>query len=178
MRTLYPYRIRLSAIVSARGGLSKEMADRVLDGSTNYCNSLDDDLNPQDGWLPAKQILNDFLKGLPLDYKGNSAKHWYVIELLCNGFGKQLNNDSWMQADPNDFYDYDEFRMYYLGMDTVIRVPAPEGYPLVFTIENKDLEKAKLLIDKSHRSDDQKNQFIDWVQTTMDNEQDLILFCY
>lgn len=178
MSTVYPYRIHLSSIRSARGGLSADLTDRILDQSTDYCNSLDDDLNPQEGWIAAKQILSDFLKGTSLDFGNNSAKHWYIVELLCNGFGKQLDHDQWTHVNLNDFYDYDEFRMYYLGMDAAVYIPAPTDFPLVFTIENAQLERAKLNMDNSYHSDAQKNQFIDWVQTALDNNQDLVLFGY
>lgn len=178
MRAVYPYRIHLSSIISARGQLSVELKNKIEIQSAAYCKSLDNDLDPQDGWLPAKSILNDFLKGAPLDFGNNSSKHWYIVEMLCNGFGKQLTCDKWEDTNLDDFYEYDEFRMYYLGQDASVSIPAPEIYPLVFTIENNNLEKAKLHIDNGPHSLAEKIQFLDWVQTTMDHGQDLILFSY
>ncbi len=178
MRNLNPYRIQLDKIRIARGGFTDDLKDKIISSSKDYCQSLDDDLPISSGWLSAESILNDFLYGKPFPPVENSAKHWYVVELLCNGFGKTLPDDAWKNASLDDFYDYDEFRMYFLGMDPLVRVPSPESYPLVFTIENKNLEKAKLLLDKSPHSDAEKNQFIDWVQSALDNDQDLILFSY
>lgn len=178
MRNLNVYRIQLEKIRKARVGFSNDLKDKIITSSEKYCRSLDDDLPINSGWLPAETILKDFIDGKPFTTGHNSAKHWYVVELLCNGFGKELPNDSWKNSSVDDFYKYDEFRMYFLGMDELVRVPSPETNPLVFTIENKNLEKAKLHIDKSPHSNAKKNQFIDWVQSAMDNEQDLILFRY
>lgn len=178
MRNLNAYCLQLEKIRTGRGGFSNDLKDKILKSSEEYCRSLDDDLPIDSGWLPAGAILKDFIDGKPFTTGHNSAKHWYVVELLCNGFGKELPNDDWRNSSVDDFYKYDEFRMYFLGMDELVRLASPETNPLVFTIENKNLETAKLHIDNSSHSDAEKNQFIDWVQVAMDNGQDLILFRY
>lgn len=178
MKYFNAYRIQLAKIRTARGGFSNDLKDKIVTTSEEYCRSLDDDLPIDSGWLPAKTILQDFIDGKPFTTGHNSAKHWYVVELLCNGFGKELPTDGWNYSSVDDFYQYDEFRMYFLGMDELVRLPSPETNPLVFTIENKNLEQAKLHIDNSPHSNAEKNQFIDWVQAAMDQEQDLILFRY
>lgn len=177
-KTLNVYRIHLGKIRTGRGDFSDDLKEKILSSSKDYCLSLDDDLPINDGWLPAATILKDFIDGKPFETGRNSAKHWYVVELLCNGFGTEMPNDAWTNTSVDDFYQYDEFRMYYLGMEDKVRLKSPESNPLAFTIENKNLEKAKLLIDKSAHSAAEKNQFIGWVQSAMDNEQDLVLFRY
>lgn len=178
MKQVNLYRIQLEKIRQARGTFSDDLKEKILTSSKTYCSSLDNDLPLKWGWLDAETILKDFLDGKPFADIPDTAKHWYVVELLCNGFGKELPADTWQHTSLADLYDYDEFRMYFLGMDPLVRLPAPEANPLVFTIENHQLENAKLKIDNSSYSDEQKNQFIDWVQIAMDHEQDLILFCY
>ncbi len=178
MKNLNVYRIHLSKIRTVRGGVDNDVKQKILSSSKEYCHSLNDDLPINLGWLPAETILKDFIDGKPFTTGHNSAKHWYVVELLCNGFGKELSCNNCGNWSVDDFYDYEEFRMYFLGMHDLVRLPSPEAYPLVFTIENKNLEKAKLKIDNSDHSDLEKNQFIDWVQSAMDHEQDLILFYY
>lgn len=178
MKTLNAYAIDLAKLHKARGGFSYELKDKIMTHSKEYCRSLDEDLPLDSGWLPAASILENFLEGKPFETVRNSAKHWYVVELLCNGLGKELLNDNWRNPEIDDFYTYDEFRMYFLGMDELVRIPSPMTNPAVFTIENHNLEKAKLYIDHSSHSDAKKNQFNDWVQTALDNDQDLILFRY
>jgi hypothetical protein len=178
MKVLNAYRIELAKLLKARGAFPDDLKDKILTHSQEYCDSLDQDLPIDSGWLPAAILLKNYIDGKPFESVRNSAKHWYIVELLCNGLGKQLSSNSWENASLHDFYSFDEFRMYFLGMDDLVRLRAPESNPVVFTIENRLLENAKLLIDKSSHSTAQKNQFLDWVQTTMDHGQDLILFSY
>lgn len=178
MKKIHTYSVGLSKILKARAGFTSELKDKILTQSKNYCDSLDNDLKVDAGWASAQTILKDFLDGKPFATGHDSAKHWYIVELLCNGLGKELPNNEWENSSVDDFYNYDEFRMYFLGTDALVRLPSPVSTPLVFTVENANLENAKLRIDRSSHSVDEKIQFLDWVQTTMDDDNDLIFFIY
>lgn len=178
MSTVFPYRISLETLKTARGSLSTETVSKIVDNAEKQCQLLDSEFEEEYGWLPAKQLLSDFLSGSDLSFSGNTSKHWHIVELLCRGFGTALSNDNWQYASLDDFYDYNEFRMYFLGLDPLVRIASPDDFPLVFTVENKDFEKVISLISTSPRTSNQMEEFYNWIKSAQNAEQDLILFAY
>lgn len=175
---LMPYRINISKIEDLYGTQDTELKTKIIQSCADYFNRLDDDFEIEDGWLGSKTIMESFLNGALEKVEYNSAKHWYIVELLIRGFGQDLNNGSWYPANIDPLYSLSEFRMYLIEKQGKINLKSPDDFPVVFTIENEKLDEALNSIKANYSDPGQVNEFASWVQEAKDHAQDLVLYYY
>jgi hypothetical protein len=175
---IQPYRVDLQKIRQQYGTTDADLKEKISASCESWLEDLDDDFSSDDGWIASKTLLTDFLDGTWQKPDGNAAKHWYIIELLIKGFGKLLSNRHWYPAGISPMYDYSEFRMYYLGPNSLIPVSSPDDFPVVFTIERANFDQAMDHIQKDYPDPDQQAEFASWIEAAREHDQDLVLYYF
>lgn len=173
-----PYRINLETIRNQYGTDNQVLKQKITDSCQSSFESLDDDFEEEDGWKAAKSIMEDYLNGTLQDLEGNSAKDWYIIEILIEGFGQLMNNGSWYPADINCMYGFDEFRMFYLGNFDKLKLKNPDDFPVVFTIQKENFAAALANIKMNYASSSQVSEFESWINEATEHDQDIVLYYY
>ncbi len=174
-----PYVIDLDFLSKFYGAEDKELKNELLKLTEPYINQFDEDFEIEDGWLPAKEILHSFLNGESDNLGENTAKCWYIIELIIQCTGKLMNNDQWYPGGDIDFfYGYDEFNIAKIDRLDKIAIRSSDDFPTVFTIDRSDFPQAKNNIVNSDIEASQKTQFEEWIATAQSKNSDLILYCY
>lgn len=175
---LMPYRINISKIEGLYGTQNTELKTNIIQACSSEFNRLDEDFETEDGWLESRTIMEAFLNGALEKIEYNSAKHWYIVELLIRGFGQDLDNGSWYPANIDPLYGLSEFRMYLIEKQGKINLKSPDDFPVVFTIENGNLDEALNSIKTNYSDSGQVNEFVSWVREAKDQDQDLVLYYY
>ncbi|MCG8575498.1 MAG: hypothetical protein MI810_11485 [Flavobacteriales bacterium] len=175
---IMPYSINLDTLEKYYGTDDQQLINNIIKSSKGRLDRLDDDFEEEDGWQKAETILSDFLNGKLEVGEGNSAKHWYILEILIEGFGSMLNNGNWYPASIDDLYDYSELQMFLVSKTGKFKLPSPDDFPTSFTIQNKNLSAAAKEIESSDYDAAQKSEFQSWIATAQQNDQDLVLFYY
>ncbi|MEM9220317.1 MAG: hypothetical protein AAGD25_39075 [Cyanobacteria bacterium P01_F01_bin.150] len=173
-----PYRIDIKELQSVYGTDNDGLKQKIVASCQSVFESLDRDFESEDGWANAKSIMLDILNGSLREIKGNSAKHWYILELLIQELGKLMNNGNWYPANIDPMYGYAEFRMFYLDDPSRINLDSPDDFPVVFTIQQKNFKSALKNIKESYADHAQVSEFESWINEARDNKQDIILYYY
>ena len=175
---IQPYRVELQKIQQQYGTKDEALKEKIIASCESWLEDLDGDFSSAHGWIDAKTLMTDFLDGNWQKPVGNSAKHWYIIELFIKGFGKLLPNRQWYPASISPMYDYTEFRMYYLGANSPIPISSPDDFPVVFTIERSNFDQALASIQKDYPDKDQQAEFASWIAAAREHDQDLVLYYF
>lgn len=175
---IQPYRVDLQKIQQQYGTSNEDLKEKIIASCQSRFEDLDDDFSSYYGWIDSKTLMTDFLHGSWQKPEGNSAKHWYIIELLIKGFGKMLSNSQWYPANTSPMYDYSEFRLNYLGAGSSIPISSPDDFPVVFTIERSNFDQAFTSIQKDYPDPDQQAEFASWITAAREHDQDLVLYYF
>jgi len=174
-----PYVIDLDFLSKFYNVEDKELKNELLKLTEPHINQFDEDFEIEDGWLPAKEILHSFLNGESDNLGENTAKCWYIIELIIQCTGELMNNDQWYPGgDINSFYEYDEFKMAKIDRLDRIQIRSSDDSPSIFTIDRSDFTQAKNNIENSNIEASQIKQFEEWIATAQSKNSDLILYYY
>lgn len=175
---IQPYRVDLQKIQQQYGTKDEALKKKIIASCESWLEDLDNDFSSNYGWIDSKTLLTDFLNGNWKKPEGNSAKHWYIIELLIKGFGKLLSNSHWYPASTSPMYDYSEFRLNYLGANSPVPISSPDDFPVVFTIERSNFDQALTHIQKDYPNPDQQAEFASWIAAAREHDQDLVLYYF
>lgn len=175
---IQPYRVDLQTIQQQYGTSNESLKEKIIASSQSQLEDLDDDFSSDEGWIDSQTLMTDFLNGNWQKTNENSAKHWYIIELLIKGFGKLLPNGQWYPANTSPMYDYSEFRLNYLGANSPIPISSPDDFPVVFTIERSNFDQALAHIQADYPDHDQQAEFASWIEAAREHDQDLVLYYF
>ncbi len=171
-----PYRVKTTKIAELFGSKTQGLTTKLK----NRIEQLDDNFEPEYGWPPMEQLLEQFLNGDAefFSFDGNSAKHWYTIELLLWEYGEMLSNGNWYPGgNINPFYSAKAFRMYAIDKENKLNLASPDDFPCLFTIHNENLEEAAATA-ADISDNDQRQQFLQWIDEAKKHGEDLMLFYY
>jgi len=171
-----PYRVKTAKIAALFGSEAKGVIEKLK----NRIEQLDEHFDPAYGWPPMETLLGQFLGGDNefFGFGGNSAKHWYAIESLLREYGKMLSNGDWYPGGNIDpFYRAKTFKMYAIDKENKLDLAGPDDFPCLFTIHNEDLEEAAKVAEEI-ADQDQRTQFLQWIEEAKEHEDDLMLFYY
>ncbi|AZQ63791.1 hypothetical protein EI427_16630 [Flammeovirga pectinis] len=174
---IMPYSIDLGFIKTCYGVEDEGVKNQLLQKTSANLSSIDSQLEVEDGWEPALNIMQDFLNGIIKD-AGDGAKNWYVLEVLIKTLGETCNNSNWYPADIDPFYSIKEFMMYTIDLERKINLPMTMEFPAVFTIYRTDFSAALAAIKNAAFEESQIKQFADWIAYSNQKKQDLVLFYY
>lgn len=172
------YRIDRNLLDQYYGLQDENSIQAILLECQERLESLDQNFPPRDGWILAKDLLEQFLIGywmLPVE---QSKKHWFVLELLVAGLGRALPNGTWYPCAVQKWRSYEVFKPFFVSPTERFTLAPPKELPWVFTIEFQDLEVAEQLVLAENRDYFQAEEFKIWIQEAKLSTQDLILFYY
>lgn len=172
-----PYRIDLQKITALYGSGNEALPEKLGE----QLESLDEDFEPEDGWEAAEEILGNFLRGDDqfFEPEENSAKHWYILEMLMGEFGSFLANDAWYpNRNTDDFYDNNEFKLFMFDREDQLDLEGPDDFPTVFTVFRNDLDSAISKISAGEMEREEKQQCISWLEDAKKHGEDLVLYYY
>jgi hypothetical protein len=172
------YRVDLQKIQQQYGTDNPDLKEKIMTSCQSQFEDLDGDFNRDEGWTDSEILMSDFLDGNWQDTNENTAKHWYMLELLIQGFGKILPNSQWYPASISPMWDYSEFQLYFLGANSSIPVSGPDDFPVVFTIERNHFDQALTHIREDYPDQDQQAEFASWIAAAREHDQDLVLYYY
>lgn len=123
-----------------------------------------------------REAMEELINNKMLDDPDKAAKYWYHLkEIIANDEFEMQNNDEWYPCDSQIFYDIAD--LYFFGE---LEIPAPDDFPVVFTLENKNLQTLSGEIDKYYAGVTylQKaiNQFKEWIDLALRNGCDLVMY--
>lgn len=171
------YQVDLNILENYYG--TKELASiqKLIELYQSELESLDEDFEVEDGWKSAEDILRNFLLGTLESIENETAKHWYILELLIGECGKILDNGACFSMLRDPFFGYDEFEIFSLSKTEKFKIEWPDDFPLAFTIENKNLQLALDRVKEDYEQE-QVDEFERWVKGAQADKEDLVLFIY
>ncbi|KXX67564.1 hypothetical protein [Flammeovirga sp. SJP92] len=174
---IMPYRIDLGYIKTCYGVNDDDVKKELIQKTSYELERIDDNLEVEDGWEKAVDILTEFLDGKASEAY-NGAKHWYILESLIKILGFTCNNSYWYPIGIDPLFNLNEFKMYTIDSENKISLPASDDFPVVFTVERNNFNTALHSIRNSDFEEDQILQFISWIDLAKEKNQDLVLFYY
>jgi hypothetical protein len=173
---ILPYSIEIGKVEAVFGYEDPEMKTHILSVSKERLDEMQEE--DSDG-TSYTDILTDYLDG-EIRHADEAHKYWYVIEMLCDGFGEMMDNDEWLPADlPEYFWETDyvfPFGIEVGGED--MEFPTPDDFPVCFIVLNEDLGKVKEDAASLGLENEQLVQLQGWCDTCVNEGTDLVLFYY
>ncbi|NME68880.1 DUF7691 family protein [Flammeovirga aprica] len=175
---IMPYRIDLGYIKTCYGVNDEGVKKDLIQKASYDLKRIDENLEIEDGWEKAINILTEFLEGKASKEVYSGAKHWYILESLIKILGFPCDNSNWYPTSIDPLFNFNEFKMYTIDSENKINIPAPDDFPVVFTIERAHFNTALNSMKNSEYEEDQILQFIKWVELAREKNQDLVLYYY
>ncbi|MCB1176102.1 MAG: hypothetical protein KDK36_00865 [Leptospiraceae bacterium] len=108
-----------------------------------------------------------------IKYRKNGFLYCYVFELICRSLGHKLNNSELYPLGGSKYIDFlDNWAKPPFG------IPLADDFPIVYTIYENDFEDLKVKTSLSKLEDNEKKQFISWVDEAKESKSELILYYY
>lgn len=171
------YAVNLEQVEKPFGSNNEALKCKIVSLSQDRMESLDDQL----GGTSLQEFANDYFNGT-INHREEAYKYWYWVEILCEGYGKNLDNSWWYPSSgaAKPWFDYEHFKLY--GLETKPYIPSPDDFPTVFMVRNADLDNAYANIydqwQKGIYTSEQTQQFQEWVEIAQKDKWDLVLFYY
>lgn len=127
-------------------------------------------------------VMKDYFEG-KLSSSKNSFMYWYFLEVLISrtmvvaeNRTSTLNNSEWYPSKLIPYHKISEFSLY--DFEPFEKLDRPDDFPIVLRVHFNKLDSVKKKIDSITDDENQKKQFIEWVEKAKSNKYDLFLFCY
>lgn len=168
---IIPYRVSLSRLNSRFGITNSSKKSSIRKKCRAFASAIDDLGSDHD---PLMMDLVEELLQAKASHENMGFKYWYALKGFIQDLGQFLYNSCWYPADPQIFYDMPEFTMF--DIDSPMKIPTPDDFPMVFTLRNEKMTDALTNSFDGKITDDQKYQIVSWIREARRYDQDIVFY--